>query len=114
MSDGVTNWIEPVAGFHLEPGELIVTGAHQASKLEAAGLSSEVFGEFVDPSFFIGFGIQAGIQNGISAEGSINMVSRLTQHRPAKLEQPLRSMGIVQSVTPVPRGRAVTTRALCR
>jgi acyl dehydratase len=68
-----------------------------------------VFADEADPAFFIGLAIHAGIDSGISAEGNINMLQRLIQHRPAKLGELLTVQGQIQSVTPVPRGLRVHT-----
>ena len=75
-------WIVPRAGFEFTPRTVSVPQDHQAEKLDAAGLDPSVFGDTVDPSFFIGIGIQAGIRSGISAEGNVNMVQRLVQRLP--------------------------------
>ena len=102
-------WIEPVEGFTFKPAVISVTRAWQAEKLALCGLPADVFGDTVDPSFFIALGIRAGIANGISAQGNVNMLQRLVQHRPARLGGPMRVRGIIDRVTPVPRGRTVHT-----
>ena len=103
------SWREPEAGFRFEPGEVTVSAAHQQEKLGACGLDAGVFGLSVDPSFIIGIGIHAGIRNGISAEGNVNMLSSIIQHRPVQLDEPLLAMGEIRAVTPVPRGQQVET-----
>ena len=49
-----TDWIEPVAGFELNREESIVTKEYQAEKLASLGLDAALFGDQVDPSFYIG------------------------------------------------------------
>jgi acyl dehydratase len=102
-------WIDPTEGFTFKPAVISVTRAWQAEKLSLCGLPADVFGDTVDPSFFIALGIRAGIANGISAQGNVNMLQRLVQHRPARLGEPLRVRGTIDRVTPVPRGRTVHT-----
>ncbi len=102
-------WLEPIEGYTFKPAVVSVTRAQQAEKLSLCGLPADVFGDAVDPSFFIALGIRAGIANGISAEGNVNMLQRLVQHRPARLGEPLRVKGAIDQVTPVPRGRTVHT-----
>ena len=108
MSEPV-QWLEPVAGYKFQPGSVVVTKAHQAEKLDACGLDTTVFSGSVDPSFYIGLGIHAGINNGISAEGNINMLSRLIQERPIGQDEELTAQGFIETVTDVPRGKAVST-----
>ena len=108
MSEPV-QWLDPVAGYEFQPGFVVVTPEHQAEKLDACGLDPTVFSGCVDPAFYIGLGIHAGINNGISAEGNINMLTRLTQHRPVSLGEELTSRGYIETVTDVPRGKAVST-----
>ena len=69
-------WHIPEVGFEFQPLEVAVPRAHQNEKLGACGIDPAVFGDSVDPSFFIGLGIQAGIRNGISAEGNVNMLQQ--------------------------------------
>lgn len=102
-------WFEPREGFAFRPATISVTREYQAEKLGLCGLPADAFGEAVDPSFFIGIGIRAGIANGISAQGNVNMLQRLVQHRPARLGEPLRVQGLIDRVTEVPRGRTVHT-----
>jgi acyl dehydratase len=63
----------------------------------------------VDPSFFIGIGIRAGIRSGISAEGNVNMVQRLVQMRPVRLGEVLTVRGRIERIREVPRGHTVDT-----
>ncbi|MEQ8484125.1 MAG: hypothetical protein RIB46_07155 [Pseudomonadales bacterium] len=102
-------WFEPSEGFRFRPATVAVSRDHQAEKLALCGLPADVFGDTVDPSFFIALGIRAGIANGISAQGNVNMLQRLVQHRPARLDEPLRAQGVIDRVTDVPRGRTVHT-----
>lgn len=103
------DWVVPEEGFAITPAPLIVSHAHQEEKMQACGIDPGVFSNSVDPSFFIGLGIQAGIRSGISAEGNVNMVQQLVQYRPALLGEELLAEGRVVKVTPVPRGHTVTT-----
>jgi acyl-CoA thioesterase FadM len=103
------NWKEPIAGFEFEPDEIIVTQEYQAEKLDACGLDGSVFGGYVDASFYIGLGIHAGIKNGISAEGNVNMLTTLIQHRPVRLGEPLTIKGYIKQVNEVPRGVTIET-----
>ena len=102
-------WHEPVAGFQYRTHAVTFTAETQVERLTACGVDPEVFGDDVDPAFFIGLAIHAGIDSGISAEGNINMLQRMIQHRPAKLGEPLTVRGEIQSVTLVPRGLRVAT-----
>ncbi len=87
-------WLDPTEDFTFKPAPISVPWDWQAEKLTLCGLSPEAFGDTVDPSFFIALGIRAGIANGISAEGNVNMLQRLVQHRPARLGEPLRVQGM--------------------
>ncbi len=89
-----------------------MSAEHQAEKLAACDLDPSVFGNVVDPAFFIGIGIQAGIRSGISAQGNINMVQKLVVHRPAALGEVLVVRGEIEAVVEVPRGHQVQTRVL--
>lgn len=102
-------WFEPREGFSFRPSTVAVSHDHQAAKLALCGLPADVFGETVDPSFFIALSIRAGIANGISAQGNVNMLQRLVQHRPARLGERLRVQGVIDRVAAVPRGRTVHT-----
>jgi acyl dehydratase len=106
---GEVEWIEPKAGFEFTPRTVSVPLDFQAEKLHAAGLDPSVFGDSVDPSFFIGVGIQAGIRSGISAEGNVNMVQKLVQSRPVRLGEALEVRGRIERIREVPRGHTVET-----
>ena len=109
VETGEVEWIEPRAGFEFLVQTLSVPGDFQTEKLHAAGIEPEVFGDTVDPSFFIGVGIRAGIRSGISAEGNVNMVQRLVQTRPVRLGEVLIVHGRIERVREVPRGHTVDT-----
>jgi hypothetical protein len=102
-------WIEPVEGFEFEPDTVVVTAEHQVEKLAACGLDDRPFNGFVDASFYIGIGIHAGINSGISAEGNVNMLQSLTQHRPVRIGEPLNVKGHIRKITEVPRGLTIDT-----
>ncbi len=106
-----TEWVDPHEGFQFTPRALAVEQAFQDAKLTGCGLSPGIFGDCVDPSFFIGLGIRAGIYSGITAEGNVNMLQRLVQHRPARLGETLTARGRIAAINPVPRGRTVETDA---
>lgn len=103
-------WQIASPGFELTPTDIAVSAAYQAEKLNACGIDPKVFGAQVDPSFFIGIGIHAGIRSGISAEGNVNMLQRLIQYRPVELGEVLQVHGHIESVQPVPRGHTVHTQ----
>ena len=105
----MTQWHKPVAGFQYQSRSLDVSAQTQAERLTACGIDPAIFGEEVDPAFFIGLAIHAGIDSGISAEGNINMLQRLVVHRPARLGETLTVKGEIKSVTAVPRGQRVET-----
>ena len=105
----MTQWHKPVAGFQYQSRSLDVSAQTQAERLTACGIDPAIFGEEVDPAFFTGLAIHAGIDSGISAEGNINMLQRLAVHRPARLGETLTVKGEIKSVTAVPRGQRVET-----
>ncbi len=109
IDTGDVEWVEPEVGFELIPNTVSVSHEYQAEKLSAAGLDPALFGHTVDPSFFIGIGIQAGIRSGISAEGGVNMVQRLIQTRPVRLGENLTVRGRIERILEVPRGHTVET-----
>ena len=108
MSD-VENWVVPHQGFNYLPDTVAVTAAHQVDKLLACGIDADIFAGQVDPAFFIGIAIHAGINSGISAEGNINMLQSLRMHRPVLLGEELEVKGQIMAVTEVPRGLRVDT-----
>ena len=103
--------IDPYAGFTFRGEPVVIDAAYQDDKLSCIGLDPGRYESFIDPSFFIGFGIRAGAAAGISAEGNINMLSRVIQHRPLQLGEPLTPCGEISGVAPVPRGRRISTDA---
>ncbi len=108
MSDA-ENWVMPYKGFNYLPDTVAVTAGHQVDKLLACGIDAEIFAGYVDPAFFIGIAIHAGINSGISAEGSINMLQSLRMHRPVVLDEELAVKGQILAVTEVPRGLRIDT-----
>jgi len=102
-------WVDPHTGFEYQSDTVVVRAAAQREKLSICGLDPDVFGDAVDASFFIGLAIRAGIASGISAEGNVNMLQSLVQHRPAPLDESLTVRGRITAVTDVPRGRTVDT-----
>ena len=105
------DWQEPEVGFEFISETAIVTKQYQTEKLLACGLDATILGDFVDASFYIGIGIRAGANSGISAEGNINMVQTLIQHRPIRLGEPLTFRGLIKNITQVPRGISIHTHA---
>ena len=101
------HWIDPYAGFEYTPETISVSREHQNAKLSACGIDADVFGDEVDPSFFIGLAIHAGINSGITAEGNINMLQSLMVYRSPWLGEDLRVTGLISEVKRVPRGRTL-------
>ncbi len=102
-------WRKPEEGFEFQPDTITVTREYQQEKLSACGLDDKPFRGFVDASFFIGIGIHAGIKSGISAEGNVNMLQSLVQHRPVRPGEPLLVKGYIRKMTEVPRGVTIDT-----
>ena len=105
----MVEWIDPYAGFEFSGTGVTVSREYQEEKLAVIGLDPGVFGDCVDPSFYIGIGIRAGIEAGISAEGNVNMLSSIVMHRPVSLGEALTAKGRIEAVDEVPRGHQVTT-----
>jgi acyl dehydratase len=105
----MTEWVDPYAGFQYQPDNVVVPAAYQREKLSICGIDPEVFGEVVDASFYIGLAIRAGAASGITAQGNVNMLQSLVQHRPALLDESLTVRGEITAVTEVPRGRTIDT-----
>ncbi len=103
------DWVDPYAGFRYVTDTVSVDTAHQAEKLGACGIEAGIFGGDVDPAFYIGLAIHAGINSGISAEGNINMSNTIIQHRPVALGEILTVDGEIVAVDEVPRGQSVRT-----
>ena len=106
-----TPWVEPRVGYTFKPAPVVVSLQYQEEKLQACGLDPALFDNTVDPSFYIGLGIQAGIRNGITAEGNINMMTRLIQYRPVRPGEELTARGCITDIRDVPRGQVVSTDA---
>ena len=109
VSDLDSPWQEPRPGLTFEPETYLLSQDDQDRKLAACGIDGSVFNGFVDASFYIGAGIHVGISSGISAEGNVNMLQRLIQHRRVKLGEELIGKGYIKTVTEVPRGLAIET-----
>ncbi|MEM7100441.1 MAG: hypothetical protein AAF541_19390 [Pseudomonadota bacterium] len=107
-----TEWVDPYAGFEYTAETISVTPAYQSEKLSGIGIEPSVFGHVVDPSFFIGIAINSGIRSGITAEGNVNMVQQLVQHRPALLDEDLTVSGRIADVRRVPRGRTLHSEVM--
>ncbi len=103
--------IDPYEGFEYTPDTVVISRAYQQERLGLCGIDADRCADTVDPSFFIGLAIRAGAASGISAQGNVNMLQSLVQHRPARLEEPLTVKGRITAVTPVPRGRTIDTDA---
>lgn len=108
MADTI-DWVDPFEGFEYRNDVVTVSRAVQLEKLALCGIDHTLFGDAVDASFFIGLAIRAGVASGISAEGNVNMLQSLVQHRPARLDEPLTVHGRITAVTAVPRGRTIDT-----
>ncbi len=109
MPGAESEWLDPYAGFEYQTDSIVVPAGAQREKLDICGIDPDVFGNVVDASFFIGLAIRAGIDSGISAQGNVNMLQSLVQHRPALLDETLTVRGRITTVTEVPRGRTVDT-----
>lgn len=107
--DTVTEWIEPYAGFVFQDTVVIAERAEQSRALACCDLDPAIFGDDADPAFFIAHAIAAGVANGISSDGSVNMMQGLVQHRPVPLDVQLTVLGRVLTVEEVPRGKVVGT-----
>jgi hypothetical protein len=102
-------WVDPHAGFEYQKDVVLVESDYQRERIRTCGIDPDIFAGTVDPSFYIGLAIRAGVASGISAEGNVNMLQSLLQHRPALLDEPLTVRGRITAVTPVPRGWTVDT-----
>ncbi len=101
--------IEPVKGFKFRQRVFVVERAEEARLLGHCGIDVALFGGNIDPSAFISLAIQEGVRNGISANGGVNMVQGLTQHRPLRLGEEIVVTGEILSVEQAPRGRVTTS-----
>ena len=102
-------WIAPYKGFEYRPQTTMVPRAEQERALTVCGIDPADFGDVIDPSFFIGIAIHAGVESGITADGNVNMVQQLVQHRPLTVDTDIRVSGRVTDIEEVPRGQAVTS-----
>ena len=105
----MSEWVDPYAGFEYQPDSVVVPAGYQQEKLRICGIDPDVFGQAVDASFYIGLAIRAGVASGISAQGNVNMLQSLVQHRPALLDETLTVRGRITAVTDVPRGSTIDT-----
>jgi hypothetical protein len=102
-------WKDPEEGYQLEPDMVRVASEYQHEKLELCGIEPELYRGAVDPSFFIGIAIHAGVNSGISAEGAVNMLQSLEMLRAPRLDEPLLVQGEIKTVETVARGQRVET-----
>lgn len=104
-----TTWIEPYQGYQYQPRIMTVEAAEQKQLIELCGIDPAIFGDKMDPAGFITLAIQEGVRNHIHANGTVNMVQSLVQHRQMTLGEPLTVHGRILKVTEVPRGRVSTS-----
>lgn len=104
-----TQWIEPYAGYRFETRQMTVEAEEQARLIELCGIDPMIFGGCMDPSGFISLAIQEGVRNRVHANGTVNMVNTLVQHRQVRLGEPLTVTGEILDVEEVPRGRVATS-----
>lgn len=107
--DQAAQWIEPYTGYRFEQRTMTVEAAEQSRLVELCGIDPTVFGGCMDPAGFISLAIQEGVRNRIHANGTVNMMNRLVQHRPVALDEPLTVSGEILAVEEVPRGRVATS-----
>lgn len=108
-SNDEVQWMEPYKGYRFQARQMTVEAAEQARLIELCGIDPSIFGECMDPSGFISLAIQEGVRNRIHANGTVNMVNTLIQHRQARLGEPLTVTGEILDVEDVPRGRVATS-----
>jgi acyl dehydratase len=101
--------IKPVKGFRYAERVMVVEPAEEARLLGHCGIDIALFGGNVDPAAFISLAIQEGVRNGISANGGVNMVQGLVQHRPLKLGEDIIVTGEILEVEQTPRGTVTTS-----
>jgi acyl dehydratase len=101
--------IEPVKGFKYKQRVFTVDPAEEARLLGHCGIDVALFGGNIDPAAFISLAIQEGVRNGLSANGGVNMVQGLVQHRPLRLGEEIVVTGEVLAVAQAPRGRVTTS-----
>ncbi len=109
MTTAETRWIEPAQGLEIRRQTRALSVQEQDTRLRAIGVNPDRYQTIVDPAFLIGLSIDAGIASGISAEGNVNMLTRLTQKSPLRLGEAFNVAGIIESVDEVPRGLRIKT-----
>lgn len=102
-------WIEPYKGYCFQSRQMTVDAAEQDRLVGLCGIDPSVFGGCMDPAGFISLAIQEGVRNHIHANGTVNMVNTLIQHRQMRLGEPLTVTGEILDVEEVPRGRVATS-----
>jgi acyl dehydratase len=101
--------ITPYKGFRYQKRVMVVDAANEARLMRHCGIDPAVFNGHVDPSAFITFSIQEGVRNGISSNGGVNMVERLVQSRPVRLDEKITVSGEILDVQQSPRGPVTTS-----
>lgn len=101
--------IKPVKGFRYVERVMVVEPAEEARLLGHCGIDIALFGGNIDPAAFISLAIQEGVRNGISANGGVNMVQGLVQHRPLRLGEDIVVTGEILDVEQAPRGTVTTS-----
>jgi acyl dehydratase len=109
-----TEWIEPYKGYLFQQRDMTVESADQARLLDLCGIDPNLFAGCMDPAGFISLAIQEGVRNRIHANGTVNMVNQLIQHKKVKLGEVLTVTGEVLDVEEVPRGRVATSKVCFR
>src|SRR5664280_2099400 len=94
--------IQPVKGFRYQERVMVVEPAEEARLLGHCGIDVALFGGNVDPAAFISLAIQEGVRNGISANGGVNMVQGIVQHRPLRLGEDIVVTGEILDVEQTP------------
>ncbi len=102
-------WIEPYQGYKYQPRPMTVEAEEQKKLLELCDIDPTVFKGSMDPAGFISLAIQEGVRNKIHANGTVNMINRVIQHRQMKLGEALTVTGEILKVEEVPRGRVSTS-----
>jgi hypothetical protein len=101
--------ITPYRGFRYQKRVTVVDAANEARLMRHCGIDPAVFNGCADPSAFISFAIQEAARNGISSNGGVNMVERLMQSRPLRLDEEITVSGEILDVQPSPRGSVTTS-----
>jgi hypothetical protein len=109
MTEAAVQDIAPVKGFRYKERVMVVEAAEEARLLGHCGIDVALFGGNIDPAAFISLAIQEGVRNGISANGGVNMVQGLIQHRPLRLGEEIVVTGEILDVEDAPRGRVTTS-----